>query len=125
MYSRKKIKLYRRLKKKVKIRGKIRNFCMYRLTVYKSLKHIYAQVFSSDGAFVITNASSIDREVSIAISLLDNKCKKNVAAVVGDFIAKRALIKGVVNVAFDISGFRYHGRIKSLAESARKGGLVF
>ena len=120
-----KMKLIRRLKRKLRIRKKIKKFNVYRLTVYKSLKHIYAQIFSKDGHNVLISASSLDHEISTVISSLKTKCKKKVAGIVGEFIAKRSLEKGILKVVFDLSGFRYHGRIKELADSARKDGLVF
>ncbi len=95
----------------------------YRLSVHKSSQHIYAQLLSCDGSTVIASASSLDKEGIKVCAELNGKLAK--AAEIGRLIAERALAKGISQVAFDRSGFKYHGRIKSLAESARNAGLVF
>lgn len=97
-----------------------------RLSVHRSDKHIYASIyqFSPDGleAKTLLTASSIDKE-------LRNKCadlsKMEVAQLVGSTLAKRAKSKGIAQVQFDRSGYKYHGRVKALAEGAREGGLEF
>ena len=121
-----KMKIFRRCKKKNKIRQKIYNLGTYRLTVFKTLKHIYAQIFTFDGSCVLASASSVDKEIQKVLHLtVSNKGKKAVSSIVGEFIAKRAVVKGIARVSFDRSGLRYHGRIKELANAARKFGLIF
>ena len=115
-------KLNRRIARKRRCRAKIRNHDICRLTVYKSSKNIYAQIFSSDNLFVLVSASSIDKGLKQDIS---DKSKILKSQEIGKIIAEKAKIKGISKVAFDKSGFKYHGCIKALAESARKNGLSF
>jgi large subunit ribosomal protein L18 len=105
-----------------RIRRKIQELSMLRLTVHKTPRHIYAQVFTSDGAKVIAAASSLEKDVRT--QKLGNG-KIGVANKVGALVATRAKAKGVTKIAFDRSGFKYHGRIKALADSAREHGLEF
>jgi large subunit ribosomal protein L18 len=93
-----------------------------RLAVFRSLKHIYAQVIRDDTGETLAQASSVDPEVR-----KDRKHGGNIdaATVVGDLVAKRALEKGVTTVVFDRGGYLYHGRVAALAEAARKAGLDF
>jgi large subunit ribosomal protein L18 len=93
-----------------------------RLTVHRSNLHIYAQVIDASGAKVIASASSLDKELR---AQLGNGGNVKAAAVVGKRIAEKAREKGVESVAFDRSGYRYHGRVKALAEAAREAGLKF
>ena len=93
-----------------------------RLTVHRSNLHIYAQVIDASGAKVIASASSLDKELR---GQLGNGGNVKAAAVVGKRIAEKAREKGVESVAFDRSGYRYHGRVKALAEAAREAGLKF
>jgi len=93
-----------------------------RLTVHRSNLHIYAQVIDASGAKVIASASSLDKEFR---AQLGNGANLKAAAVVGKTIAEKAREKGVESVAFDRSGYRYHGRVKALAEAAREAGLKF
>ena len=93
-----------------------------RLTVHRSNLHIYAQVIDASGAKVIASASSLDKELR---DQLGNGGNVKAAAVVGKRIAEKAREKGVESVAFDRSGYRYHGRVKALAEAAREAGLKF
>ncbi|CAI7989696.1 50S ribosomal protein L18 [Geodia barretti] len=86
-----------------------------RLSVYRSLNHVYAQVIDDSQGVTLTSASS----------LKDDKNKVNVAELVGSLLSERAKEKGVSQVVFDRGGYRYHGRVKALADAARKGGLVF
>lgn len=103
-------------------RAKIREIGRPRLTVHRTPQHIYAQVTSPDGGRVLAMASTVQEEVGKGI-----KSKGNVAAatVVGRVIAERAIAAGIKQVAFDRSGFMYHGRVKALAEAAREAGLEF
>ena len=93
-----------------------------RLTVHKSSQHIYAQVFTADGSQVVASASSVEKD-------LKNKDfgqgKIKLAEEIGKLVAERAKAKGVVKVAFDRSGYRFHGCVKALAEGARENGLEF
>jgi len=93
-----------------------------RLTVHRSDQHIYAQVIAATGDKVLASASTVQKAVSA-----DLKGTKNIAAAqaVGRAVAEKAKAAGVTKVAFDRSGFRYHGRIKALADAAREGGLEF
>ena len=93
-----------------------------RLNVYRSNKHIYAQVIDDFAEKTLASASTVDTEVKDEIKVSSNK---EAAKVVGEYIAKRALDKGVEKVVFDRGGFDYHGRIKALAEAAREKGLKF
>ncbi len=93
-----------------------------RLSVYKSLKHIYAQIIDDTKGITLVSASTLDRELR---EKLPELTKTEEAREVGKLIAKRALEKGIKKVVFDRGGFIYHGRIKALAEGAREGGLEF
>ena len=103
-----------------KIRGQIRRLDKIRLTVKRSSQHIYAQVIAADSKTVLASASTLDKELRGAFG-------GNVAAAkaVGQLVAKRALEKGIKAVAFDRSGYAYHGRVKALADAAREGGVEF
>ena len=93
-----------------------------RLTVFRSLKHIHAQVIDDTQGHTLVAASTLDAEVR---GQLAEKDKSAQAAVVGEVLAKRALEAGVERIVFDRGGYKYHGRIKSLADAARKAGLEF
>lgn len=93
-----------------------------RLNVFRSLKHIYAQVIDDSKGVTLVAASTIDKETAAKIK---GKTKKEQAALVGEMIAERAKAVGVESVVFDRGGFRYHGRVKVLADAARKAGLQF
>jgi len=93
-----------------------------RLCVFRSLNHIYAQVIDDSRGHTLVSASTLDSEVKSAAA---GKAKTGRSELVGSLIAKRALSKGIKQVAFDRGGFKYHGRVKALAEAARQGGLKF
>jgi len=93
-----------------------------RLCIFRSLKHIHAQVIDDTQGHTLVSASTLDSEVR---SQLDDKDKTAQAAVVGDVLAKRAAEAGITQVVFDRGGYKYHGRVKSLADAARKAGLDF
>lgn len=93
-----------------------------RLCIFRSLKHIHAQVIDDTQGRTLVSASTLDSEVR---SQLDDKDKTAQAAVVGDVLAKRAAEAGITQVVFDRGGYKYHGRVKSLADAARKAGLDF
>lgn len=111
-----------RLRRARKTRAKIAELKMVRLSVYRSNCHIYAQVISPCGSKVIASASSLDLELRKTLSGGGNV---DAAKRVGLLIAERAKLAGVEHLAFDRSGFQYHGRIKALAEAAREAGLKF
>jgi large subunit ribosomal protein L18 len=93
-----------------------------RLAVYRSLTHIYAQVIDDSAGHTLAAASDLDAEVRKSVT---GKKKSEVAVLVGEAIAKKAKDKGIQSVVFDRGGFKYHGRVKALADAARKGGLSF
>lgn len=93
-----------------------------RLCVFRSLNHIYAQVIDDSRGHTLVTASTLDSEIK---GELDGKVKKSQAELVGLLVAKRALNKGVSQVIFDRGGYKYHGRVKALADAARQAGLKF
>ncbi len=111
-----------RLRRSRRGRAKIRELEATRLSVHRTPRHIYAQVIAADGATVIAAASTVQKSVSDSLKGTGN-C--DAAAAVGRAIAEKAKAAGVESVAFDRSGFRYHGRVKALAEAAREAGLKF
>ncbi len=114
------VKKETRLRRARKARLKMRELEAVRLCVYRSSQHIYAQVLSADGGKVLASASTLDKELREAATGNVDAAKK-----VGQLVAERAKAAGVTQVAFDRSGFKYHGRIKALAEAARECGLEF
>ena len=111
-----------RLRRSRRTRAKIRELEATRLTIHRTPRHIYAQVIAPDGASVLAAASTVQKEVRDAVKNTGN-CEA--ASAVGKLIAERAKEAGVESVAFDRSGFRYHGRVKALADAAREAGLSF
>lgn len=111
-----------RLRRSRKTRAKIKELGVARLSVFRTAKHIYAQVISPCGKYVVVSASTLDPEVRAEIKYSGNI---DAASAVGKIVAKRSVAKGVSEVAFDRSGFKFHGRIKALADSAREAGLQF
>jgi large subunit ribosomal protein L18 len=111
-----------RLRRAKSTRAHIHKLRVPRLTVHRSGQHIYAQVISARGNEVIAAASTVQKAVAEGLSGTKNKIA---AAAVGKAVAERALAKGVEAVAFDRSGFKYHGRIQALADAAREAGLKF
>ncbi len=111
-----------RLRRARQTRLKIAELKAVRLSVHRTNLHIYAQVFTSDGAKVLAAASSVEPEVRKS---LENGGNVKAAQVIGKLIAERAKAAGVEQVAFDRGGFQYHGRVKALAEAAREAGLKF
>jgi len=93
-----------------------------RLCVFRSIKHISVQVIDDVSGTTITSASSMDKDLKTKLA---NGGNKAAAKIVGEAIAKKAISKGVKEVAFDRGGFLYHGRVKELADGARKAGLIF
>ena len=113
------IKNNSRLRRAKKVRAKIKVQESPRLTVFRSSKHFYAQVFDNLGSKVIVSASTNEKESDMKSNNID------AAAAVGKKVAERALENGIKKVVFDRSGYKYHGRIKALADSARDAGLEF
>ena len=107
-----------RIRRATKFRAKHAERDLERLCVYKSSQHIYAQIISSCGRKILASASSVS-------SKMKNGGNVDAASKVGDLIAKAAKKAKVSKVAFDRSGFKYHGRVKALADAAREGGLDF
>ena len=114
------VKKVTRLRRARKARLKMRELEAVRLCVYRSSQHIYAQVLSADGGKVLASASTLDKELRSGATGNVDAAKK-----VGQLVAERAKAAGVTQVAFDRSGFKYHGRVKALADAAREGGLEF
>ena len=113
------IKNNSRLRRAKKARAKIKVQESPRLTVFRSSRHFYAQVFDSLGSKVIVSASTNEKESDMKSNNTD------AAAAVGKKVAERAIENGIKKVVFDRSGYKYHGRIKALADSARDAGLEF
>ena len=111
-----------RLRRAKKTRAHIRRMGMARLTVHRTGRHIYAQVIAPDGGSVIAAASTMQKDLSIGLTSTSNK---DAAKAVGKAVAEKAVAAGVTDVAFDRSGYRYHGRIAELADAARESGLKF
>ena len=111
-----------RLRRARQTRLKIREIGAVRLTVHRTNSHIYAQITSGAGDKVLATASSVEKEVR---AQLKNGGDRKAAEAVGARIAQKAKQAGIEAVAFDRSGYRYHGRVKALAEAARAGGLKF
>jgi len=111
-----------RLRRARQARAKIAELKALRLSVHRTNLHIYAQVISPCGSKVLVSASTLEPEVRKDIS---NGGNVKAAAAVGKLVAERARQAGIEVVAFDRSGFKYHGRVKALAEAAREGGLKF
>ena len=96
-----------------------------RLTVFRSNLHIYASVLSADGARVLASASTAEKEVRAQLGTAGKGGNSAAASMIGKRIAEKAKAAGIDKVAFDRSGFAYHGRVKALAEAAREAGLQF
>jgi large subunit ribosomal protein L18 len=111
-----------RLRRAKTTRSHIRDLGVARLSVLRSGQHIYAQVFTADGSKVLASASTVQADVKGDLKSGKNK---DAAARVGRVIAEKAQAAGIQKVAFDRSGYRYHGRIKALADAAREAGLQF
>jgi large subunit ribosomal protein L18 len=103
-------------------RAKIAELRAVRLNVFRSNSHIYAQIIDANGAKVLASASTVEPEVR---GLLKHGGNKAAAVLIGKRIAEKAKGLGIDSVAFDRAGFRYHGRVKALADAAREGGLKF
>jgi large subunit ribosomal protein L18 len=111
-----------RIRRALKLRSQIKKLKATRLTVHKTNQHIYAQVISDDGSITLASASTTQNDIKTILSSTSNI---DAAVQVGKCIAERAIAAGVTEVAFDRSGFKYHGRVKALADAAREAGLKF
>jgi len=111
-----------RLRRARKTRARIKDLAVNRLSIHRTPQHIYAQVISPDGGTVVASASTLETDVRKGTKGTGNA---EAAAVVGARIAEKSKAAGVDTVAFDRSGFRYHGRVKALADAAREAGLKF
>jgi len=109
-----------RLRRARKVRIKIRESGISRLCVHRTPRHMYAQITSADGSQILATASTLDKELRQGAT-----GNVDAAAKVGALVAERAKQAGVEAVAFDRSGYRYHGRVKALADAAREAGLQF
>jgi large subunit ribosomal protein L18 len=115
-------KKQRRQRRAVKTRAQIRELKLARLTVHRTPRHIYAQLFDGKGEQVLAAASTVQKDVAQGLKGTGNI---EAARAVGRTIAERAKAAGVTRVAFDRAGFQYHGRVKALADAAREAGLEF
>jgi len=111
-----------RLRRALRSRVKIKELAAMRLSVHRTPRHIYAQIFAAEGDKVLVAASTVQKEVRGDLKTTGNI---EAANAVGRIIAERAKALGLTKVAFDRSGFMYHGRIKALADAAREAGLEF
>ena len=111
-----------RLRRARRTRAKIRELEATRLTIHRTPRHIYAQVIGGNNGQVIVAASTLESEIRKGIK---NGGNVEAATIVGARIAEKAKAAGIDSVAFDRSGFRYHGRVKALADAAREAGLKF
>ncbi|WP_163938161.1 50S ribosomal protein L18 [Paraferrimonas sp. SM1919] len=110
-----------RLRRATKARAKMKELGVNRLVIHRTPSHIYAQVISPE-ATVVCSASTVEKAVKAELKSTGNV---EAAKAVGKAVAERAIEKGISNVAFDRSGFKYHGRVAALADAAREAGLQF
>jgi len=111
-----------RLRRARRARARIKELGATRLCIHRTPRHIYAQIIAPEGDKVVASASTLDSDVRKNVEKTGGAAA---ATVVGKMIAERARAAGVTRVAFDRSGFKYHGRVKALADAAREGGLEF
>ena len=111
-----------RLRRARKTRSHIKYLCATRLCINRTPRHIYAQIIGADGGTVLASASTLDKDLRDDIKYGGNI---EAAAAVGKAVAERARAAGVEQVAFDRGGFKFHGRVKALADAARENGLKF
>ena len=112
-----------RKRRHVRVRARVRGTATRpRLCVFRSLNHIYAQIVDDSAGHTLVSASSLDAEIRDKVT---GKKKTESAELVGSLVAQHALNKGIKQIAFDRGGYKYHGRVKALAEAARKAGLDF
>jgi large subunit ribosomal protein L18 len=112
-----------RQKRRTRVRAKVQGTAARpRLAVFRSLKHVYAQLIDDDAGTTLASASSVEKDYKATAKTGGDI---GAAKTVGELVAKRALDKGIESVVFDRGGFKYHGRIQALADAAREGGLKF
>ena len=111
-----------RLRHARKTRARIKLLKVNRLCICKTPRHIYAQIIAPNGCNVLASASTLEKGIKNSIKYSGNS---EAAIVVGKLIAERAKKAGITRVAFDRSGFKYHGRVKALADAARENGMIF
>ena len=111
-----------RLRRATKARARIKRKGINRLCVHKTPRHVYAQVIGPTGSEVLVSASTVDKDIKGQLKYSGNV---EAASIVGKVLAERAKKAGISKVAFDRSGFKYHGRIKALADAAREQGMEF
>ena len=111
-----------RLRRARRTRAKLHELAVVRLCIHRTPRHIYAQLIDASGAQVLASASTVDKDLRASLKGTGNR---DAAVAVGKSIAERAKAAGVTKVAFDRSGFKYHGRVKALADAARESGLEF
>lgn len=109
-----------RIRRARKTRAKISELAVPRLSIHRTPRHIYAQVIAASGSEVVASASTVQSDMKGQVKYTGNI---DAATAVGKAIAEKALAAGVTSVAFDRSGFKYHGRVKALADAAREAGL--
>ncbi|MGB9772063.1 MAG: 50S ribosomal protein L18 [Candidatus Kapaibacteriota bacterium] len=118
------LKLIRKRRRKLRVRKKVFGTQQKpRLTVFRSLKHIYCQIINDEIGHTLVSCSTLDKEVCAQIK--EGMKKVDEAKIVGKILAERAIKLGIEKIAFDRNGYLYHGRVKALAEGAREGGLKF
>jgi large subunit ribosomal protein L18 len=115
-------KKQKRLRRAKKTRAKIALLGLHRLSVHRTPRHIYAQIISPEENTVVASASTLTKDLRPSLGSTGNR---DAAAAVGKLLAERAKAAGVERVAFDRSGFKYHGRVRALADAAREAGLQF
>jgi len=111
-----------RIRRARRARAKIKEIGIHRLSVFRTPRHIYAQLIAPNGAEVVASASTLQKDIKGSVKATGNI---DAAALVGKTIAEKAKTAGIESVAFDRSGFKYHGRVKALADAAREAGLQF
>ncbi len=117
-------KSHRQVRRKMRVRRKVTGTPeRYRLSVFRSVNHIYAQIIDDTTSKTLVSASTVEKEIRAQISKDMNKSSES--KLVGVLLAQRAKASNIERVAFDRNGYLYHGRVKSLAEGAREGGLDF
>lgn len=113
----------RRVMRHLRVRNKISGSSTRpRLAVFRSLKHVYAQIIDDTHGMTLASTSTLDQNIKAE---KEGKSKTDISELVGTDMAKQAKKKGIKQVVFDRGGYKYHGRVKILAEAARKGGLIF
>lgn len=113
---------FSRLRRSRKTREKIASLNVYRLSVFRSNKHIYAQIIDDENKKILVSASTLESDVRDKIT---NGATVKAAEYIGQRLAEKSKALGIDKVAFDRSGYKYHGRVKAIAEGARNGGIQF